>query len=448
MPCSCWVISSMPGGAMISTPIGMALSSISISRSSSSCSRSILRKRCRVSLSRGVASGTKPAWARGRSTSRTRSSALSAARWRTLVISSSRVIFTEISTRSRTIESTSRPTYPTSVNLVASTLMNGALASRAKRRAISVLPTPVGPIMRMFFGVISGRSASATWLRPQRFRKAIATARLAAFWPTICLSSSSTISRGVICDMGLQLLDRQIAIRVDADVRGNIERAFDDVARGHLSLHEGQRRGLREASPGADGNQIMLRFDHVAIPRYDVGAFRIRDAQQRFEPAQASVGAPVLGQFDGGTGQIAVFLELCLEALEQRESIGGAARKAGKHFTAVQAAYLAGIALHDALPQGHLSVAADGHLPMAPHGQNRGSVDSLGIVSHRKPEVGLGGALSSAAAARARMRSLVHACQVLKIKVGIDLGCANIRVTEQFLHAAQITARLEQVRGE
>jgi len=33
--------------------------------------------------------------------------------------------------------------------------MNGALAKRARRRAISVLPTPVGPIIRMFFGVIS-----------------------------------------------------------------------------------------------------------------------------------------------------------------------------------------------------------------------------------------------------------------------------------------------------
>ena len=38
--------------------------------------------------------------------------------------------------------------------------MNGARASRARRRAISVLPTPVGPIIRMFFGVISARSAS------------------------------------------------------------------------------------------------------------------------------------------------------------------------------------------------------------------------------------------------------------------------------------------------
>ena len=33
--------------------------------------------------------------------------------------------------------------------------MKGARASFARRRAISVLPTPVGPIIRMFFGVIS-----------------------------------------------------------------------------------------------------------------------------------------------------------------------------------------------------------------------------------------------------------------------------------------------------
>src|SRR5277367_1227524 len=100
--------------------------------------------------------------------------------------------------------------------------MKGALASRARRRAISVLPTPVGPIIRMFFGVISARRLSATWPRRQRLRKAIATARFAAFWPTMCLSSSSTISLGVICDIALQLLDGQAAVGVDADIRGNI----------------------------------------------------------------------------------------------------------------------------------------------------------------------------------------------------------------------------------
>jgi hypothetical protein len=89
------------------------------------------------------------------------------------------------SIRSRIIWSTSLPTKPTSVNLVASTwaradgqgsekwpnptlaeaaptLMNGAFAILASRRATSVLPTPVGPIIRMFFGMISSRSGDST----------------------------------------------------------------------------------------------------------------------------------------------------------------------------------------------------------------------------------------------------------------------------------------------
>ena len=37
--------------------------------------------------------------------------------------------------------------------------MNGAPASLASRREISVLPTPVGPIIRMFFGSTSSRSS-------------------------------------------------------------------------------------------------------------------------------------------------------------------------------------------------------------------------------------------------------------------------------------------------
>src|SRR2546423_5720398 len=101
-----------------------------------------------------------------------------------------------ISTRSRTICSTSRPTYPTSVNLVASTLRKGAPASLASRREISVLPTPVGPIIKMFFGSTSSRSLSSSSSRRQRLRSAIATARLASACPTVKRSSSETISRG------------------------------------------------------------------------------------------------------------------------------------------------------------------------------------------------------------------------------------------------------------
>src|SRR5258708_5526431 len=74
--------------------------------------------------------------------------------------------------------------------------MKGAPASRARRREISVLPTPVGPIIRMFFGSTSSRSLSSSCSRRQRLRSAIATARLASPWPTMKRSSSETISRG------------------------------------------------------------------------------------------------------------------------------------------------------------------------------------------------------------------------------------------------------------
>src|SRR5688500_2177810 len=74
--------------------------------------------------------------------------------------------------------------------------MNGASASLARRREISVLPTPVGPIIRMFLGVTSCRSSSGSCWRRQRFLSATATARLASSCPTILRSSSATIWRG------------------------------------------------------------------------------------------------------------------------------------------------------------------------------------------------------------------------------------------------------------
>src|SRR5215470_2767320 len=117
--------------------------------------------------------------------------------------------------------------------------MKGAPASRANRRAISVLPTPVGPIIRMFFGITSSRISGASCWRRQRLRSAIATARFASPWPTMNRSSSETISRGVRAPavgsagassffagsaMVLQLFQNDVVIGVDADVGGNLHR--------------------------------------------------------------------------------------------------------------------------------------------------------------------------------------------------------------------------------
>jgi hypothetical protein len=81
------------------------------------------------------------------------------------------------------------------VNLEASTFRNGEFASLARRRAISVLPTPVGPIMIMFLGMTSSASSGASFWRRMRLRSAMATARLAALCPTTYLSSSDDFAR-------------------------------------------------------------------------------------------------------------------------------------------------------------------------------------------------------------------------------------------------------------
>jgi hypothetical protein len=61
------------------------------------------------------------------------------------------------------------------VNFDASTLRNGDDERRASRRAISVFPTPVVPIMMMFFGMTSAARSGGSFCRRTRFRSAIAT---------------------------------------------------------------------------------------------------------------------------------------------------------------------------------------------------------------------------------------------------------------------------------
>ena len=80
-----------------------------------------------------------------------------------------------------TICSTSLPTYPTSVNLVASTFTNGASANLDNRLEISVLPTPVGPIIKIFFGNTSSFISPLRACLLHLFLNAIATALLALF---------------------------------------------------------------------------------------------------------------------------------------------------------------------------------------------------------------------------------------------------------------------------
>ena len=87
----------------------------------------------------------------------------------------------------------------------------------------------------MFFGVISGA---------QRFGDLAAAPAVAQgdgdrsfgglLADDVLVQLFDDFTRGHLRHGALQFLDRQIAIRVDADVCGDVERTFDDVARGHL----------------------------------------------------------------------------------------------------------------------------------------------------------------------------------------------------------------------
>ena len=72
----------------------------------------------------------------------------------------------------------------------------GASASLESLLEISVLPTPVGPIIRIFFGSTSSLISSVSACLLHLFLSATATAFFASFCPITYLSSSETISLG------------------------------------------------------------------------------------------------------------------------------------------------------------------------------------------------------------------------------------------------------------
>src|SRR5215469_5291347 len=173
----------------------------------------------------------------------------------------------------------------------------------------------------------------------------------------------------------VQLLDDDVAVGVDADFGGDVERALDDAARIELRAFEERPRGGEcVLSAGPDGRDVVVGLDHVAVTGDDEQLVRIADQEQRLETPQVAVRAPVLRQLDRGTRQVAVLLELALETLEQREGIGRAAGKARDDFVAGEAAHLARVALHHGIAEGDLSVTADGNRTWSAHANDGGAV--------------------------------------------------------------------------
>ena len=134
----------------------------------------------------------------GRRRSRRRDSTLLSTSLSLALAISSLTMATAVAIRSFTIDSTSLPTYPTSVYFVASTLMKGASASFAILLAISVFPTPVEPIIRIFFGLTSSLISLLSLFLLTLLRRATAMVLFASFCPITYLSKLDTISFGVM----------------------------------------------------------------------------------------------------------------------------------------------------------------------------------------------------------------------------------------------------------
>ena len=174
-----------------------------------------------------------------------------------------------------------------------------------------------------------------------------------------------------------------VLIGVDAEVAGDFKRLLDDLGGRQAGvLQQRARRGLRVGPAAADGDDAVLRLEHVAIAGDDQRMLAVGDRQHGLQAAQHAVGAPVLGQFDGGAQQVAlVLLQLGLETLEQREGIRRAAGEAGQDLFVVEPPHLARRGLDYDVAERDLAVAAQRHAAAATHGKDGGAV----ILLHGTP---------------------------------------------------------------
>jgi hypothetical protein len=97
-----------------------------------------------------------------------------------------------------------------------------------------------------------------------------------------------------------------------------------------------------------------------------------------------------------------------------------------------------------------LTIAADRYLTVAPYGKDGRPIDTIWIMIRHADVMGPKAALSSATSPPpgARMSRVVDLGQMLKIQMCIDLGRADVGVSQEFLDAAQIGARFQQVARE
>ena len=160
--------------------------------------------------------------------------------------------------------------------------------------------------------------------------------------------------------------------------------AFSTMARGvQLGVLEQRlRRGQRERPAGADRDQAVLGLDHVAVAGDRAASFLVGHREQRFEPAEAAVGAPVLGQLDRGAGEVApCFSSFASNSSNSVNASAVAPANPASTWPSAEPAHLARIGLHHRVAERDLAIAADHDAAVAAHGDDGGGVEDIGLVA-------------------------------------------------------------------
>src|SRR5690606_23526578 len=89
----------------------------------------------------------------------------------------------------------------------------------------------------------------------------------------------------------VELENGDVEIRVDADLSGDLQSAQDDVGGGKIGTSAERPRGRQsKATARADGHDLVVRLDHVAVTGDQQQPLPVRDHQLRLETAQKTVG--------------------------------------------------------------------------------------------------------------------------------------------------------------
>ena len=277
--------------------------------------------------------------------------------------------------------------------------MKGAPASLASRRAISVLPTPVGPIMRIFLGSTSSRKAFSELQPPpsisqgdgdRAFGVALADDEAVEFGDDLARRKSNRSRLGRTrrpCRAEGQShrfegLDRNVVIGIDADFRRDRHRLADDGFGVEVAVAQCPRGRKSVIAPRPDAHHAALRFEHVPGAGQQQRDLAIGDQHHGFQPPQIAIRAPVLGELDGRTGELAgILFKLGLKPLEQRERIGGRPGKTANDLAVAEPPDFLGVGLDDCLADADLAVPADRHHAGLADRQDGGGVPRL---EHRR----------------------------------------------------------------